>query len=146
MGIQFTALAAGDDWRPIYVEGFDQRDEDHPRGFFGIYGWNIGNAVAMFGLLGIEGDPDYGSITIADARRAVMRATALFERKAPQHTRPSETRYGAPREAVDGSIELRPIRVVSGGLTVEQMRDKLTTFGQYVEAAAQAGAARIQWS
>jgi len=143
MGLQFQAI--GEDGRPIYLEGFDILDPDSPRGWFAAYGWNSGNAVAMCDLLGL-GDPTFGSVDIYAARRAVLRATALFDSKAPNHTREEERRYGAPSTGSDGVVELRPLRAVSRALTIEDIRQKLTTFAAYVEAAASAGAIRIQWS
>lgn len=143
MGLQFYALDHSN--KPVYVEGFNLLDEDHPCGWIASYGWNRGNATAMCALLEF-GDSTSGSVDIPTARRAVMRARALFDSIAPNYTREEEWSYGSPRTGSDGVIELRPLRAFTGGLTVEDLWTRLKTFAAYVESAAKAGAIRIQWS
>jgi hypothetical protein len=83
-----------------------------------------------------------GSCTLPEARRALLRArnTDLSALE-----RPGELVYGAPRQAEDGSIELRPLRCVSGGLDLEGLRRRLDDFERLVARAAALGAPGISW-
>jgi hypothetical protein len=102
------------------------------------------NALALLGLLGL--DVDYcGSCSVADARRAVMRARATFDRKAGAFERPAVVTYGAPRVDADGAVELRPFRSASMGLDADGLRRRLEHFAKTVEVLAELGATHVCW-
>jgi len=104
---------------------------------------NEGNAVLLLGALGLTVDC-WGEITLAEARRALMRARA--RKSLSGYTRASETLYGAPRTGEDGVVELRPVRSHGGALTEDDLRDRIERFASLVELAATRGATNITWS
>ncbi len=106
--------------------------------------WSNGNARAMFALLCL-GDELYGEAALPDVRRAILRARATFDRRAPALVRPEEVGYGAPRENEDGAIELRPVRMWSAGLDVVGIRSRLDAFERCVDTLAGRGATHINW-
>lgn len=103
------------------------------------------NAVALLRFLGLPTE-ECGSASIAEARRAVMRASATFESRADEYVRPEEREYGAPRDRGDGVIELRPLRFFGGGLDVDRMRSYLERLGRFIEIVAARGATHIYWA
>jgi hypothetical protein len=121
-------------------------DEDDPRGFH----LNVGNAAALWPLLGLPlddgGVPQDGEVSVPEARRALMRARARFERLAPKLVRPTVITYGAPRAQEDGTIEIRPTRDLSFGLDEEGLAARLDRFATFVEALAERGATHIGWA
>lgn len=118
--------------------GVENRDDsDKP-----YVNWCNGNAYTMLKVLGLRG-ADGGSVAIAEARRAVIRATSRSDLNA--YARPDECLYGAPRADENGAIELRPLRVVSMGLDVEAIQERITQFAEFVEESARRGATRIWW-
>lgn len=149
MGIQFSAI---DETRTepgfrgeLYPVMIDFSDVTGGEGL-PVIDWNMGNASAMFQLLGLPTDEQWGQLPLPVLRRAVMRAKARFERTAPSLTRAPSVQHGAPRENADGSIELRPVRVWGGGLDVEGMKTRLNAFSDFIELAAERGATAISWS
>jgi hypothetical protein len=119
-------------------------DVNDPRGV----NWCNGNAVILLDLLGLEGDENgslYGEVTVADARRAILRARATLDRRGPALERAPTVSYGAPRLADDGTIELRPIRSWSSGLDVAGMRTRVDAFERCVNALVERGATHITW-
>lgn len=107
-----------------------------------FFNWSNGNARLVLSMLGFSGDDLYGEATIVECRRAVMRARS---RDAAQYTRPEEIVYGAPRANEDGTVELKPVRVHSGGLDTSGVRERMEAFAQFVEVAAKLGATHIHW-
>jgi hypothetical protein len=113
--------------------------------------WSNGNAATLFDLLGLRGaradvDSDFtGEVSVAEARRAVIRARATLQRRGPALTRPEVAVYGAPRTLPDGVVELRPLRLWSAGLDVDDMRVRLHAFERCVNALALRGATHITW-
>ncbi len=101
------------------------------------------NARALLAALGLETD-EYlcGQCTVAEARRAVMRArnTNLSHLE-----RAEERRYGAPRRREDGSVEMRPLRVLAYGLSADGLLERVARFERLVAHAAELGAAEIYW-
>lgn len=93
-----------------------------------------GNAAALAAALGIEppNDPYLGSVTLPEARRALLRARNV---DTTPHLRPA-------------SDTKRPGRAhfIVQGLDAERMDSYLTRFERLVEAAAAAGAERIEWA
>ncbi len=93
-----------------------------------------GNAAALAAALGITApnDPYLGSLTLPEARRALLRARNV-------DTTPHL------REASDTK---RPgcVRVIVQGLDAERMANYLDRFERLIEAAAAAGADRIEWA
>ena len=98
---------------------------------------NFGNAYALLGLLGLDPGPGHlnGEATLPDCRRAVIRARATFERRAPQHTR-------------EGSDTKRPgrVRVIEGDLDVEGLERRLNNFEKFLNVVAEKGATSIYWA
>lgn len=98
---------------------------------------NFGNAYALLGLLGLDPGQDYlhGDATLPDCRRAIMRARATFERRAPEHTR-------------EGSDTKRPgkARVISGSLDEDGLAIRLDAFERFVNTVAAKGATSIYWA
>lgn len=92
--------------------------------------WANANARLMLGLLGLpQNDELTGCVSLADARRAFIKANALFESRAVNFTRQEEigTRY------------------VCCGLTEEGLLYRLNAFGAFLELAMLAGARSIYW-
>jgi hypothetical protein len=147
VGIQFTALDTNT-LRETPVGPLPTRIELPEEWEF--FGFNMGTAFMFFGLftaaLTCKGRPvpstfsdrQYGTITLIEARRAIMAARARFFSVAPA--------------IVDGSLESfdfsgERIQVIDGGgFDLEILREKLERFAQFVEIAAQNGANTIQWS
>jgi hypothetical protein len=120
-------------------------DDDDPRAFH----LNCGNAAALWPLLGLpleDGQvPPGGEVSVPDARRALIRARATFERKAPRLVRHAAIEYGAPRTQEDGTVELRPLRMIEVGLDEEGMVDRLDRFARFVDAVSERGATHVAW-
>lgn len=100
------------------------------------------NAARLLAAMDLPCDCD-GEMTLAEARRGLMRARARQDLS--QFVREETTVYGAPRAQEDGSVELHPVRAQSFGLSVEGLRDRIERFGAFVEAAAARGAQTIFW-
>jgi len=95
-----------------------------------------GNGRAFLEFLSIEpGSEPSGEITMPEARRAVMRARATFERRAPKFTR-------------EGSDTKRPgrARVIEGELGTEYFERRLDDFEKFLNAVASVGATSIYWA
>lgn len=103
------------------------------------------NAARLLSLLGLGRDDLIGNLDLPSARRAVIRAKAQFNRRAPALVRPEERLYGAPHTQSDGTVELHPLRVVSQGLSADQLYARLITFEQLIVEASQQGATHIHW-
>ena len=120
-------------------------DEDDPRAFE----LNVGNAAALWPLLGLPLEDGHvspgGEVSLAEARRAVMRARARFETAAPKLVRPPEVEHGAPCLREDGTVELRPLRAVWFGLDEDGLAWRLERFGEFIEAVAERGATHVAW-
>jgi hypothetical protein len=111
---------------------------------FGGPHWNAGNARALLGLLGLANEELCGEATLPELRRALLAARARFDRRAPEFVREERVEYGAPRE-VDGVVELRPLRLLEGGLDLAGIRTRLEELAEFVEAAAALGADAVSW-
>lgn len=108
--------------------------------------WSNSNARAVLSVLGLPGydeDTLAGEATIAECRRAVIRANATESLDA--YTRPDAVEYAPPREHERGVVELKPVRMVSFGLCEEGIRERVDAFAAFVEAAVSAGALVISW-
>ena len=106
--------------------------------------WSNANASILFALLGV-GESLIGEAPLPDVRRGIIRARATFDTRAPKLARPDAVAYGAPRTCDDGTVELRPIRMLSFGLDEEGMRTRLVAFERAVEALADLEATHIAW-
>lgn len=94
------------------------------------------NGRAFLEFLGIDPGPEpAGEITMPEARRAVMRARATFERRAPQFTR-EESDTKRPGRA----------RVIESGIDVEYFERRLNDFEKFLNAVAEHDAAFIYWA
>jgi hypothetical protein len=95
-----------------------------------------GNARTFLEFLGLEpGEEPSGDCTMPEARRAVIRAKATFERKVGSFTR-------------EGSDTQRPgrARVVMGALGEDYFEHRLNNFERFLNAVAQQGAVSIYWA
>jgi hypothetical protein len=134
---------------PEFPESVDLEVDD-PR----FVNWANGNAAALFALLGLgagsktEWSEGYvqGEAPLPDVRRAIIRARATFERRAPELARPESVEHGAPRALPDGSVELRPVRRYEMGLDAEGIGRRLDAFERAVDALADLGATHIAWA
>ena len=94
------------------------------------------NARVVLGLLGWEpGDEPSGEVSMPEARRAVMRARATFERRAEGFTR-------------TGSDTKRPgrVRVVECGVDREYLSRRVDDFERFLNVVVDKGAASIYWA
>jgi len=116
MGIQFSARIGDERARLMGFEWF---------------GWNYGNAAAMFALLARPPmEYERGEMSIPEARRAIIWAVNTLDARGASLTRPTES-HG---------------RVVVAGLSVAGIANRLQDFREFVEAAEKAGAEAIRWS
>jgi len=107
-------------------------DFDHPA----FISMSSSNGRAFLEFLGIEPGPEpAGEVTMPEARRAVMRARATFERRAPQFIR-------------EGSDTKKPgrVRVIEGGIGTDYFERRLDDFEKFLNAVAEAGATSIYWA
>lgn len=127
-----------------------------------------GNARALLALLGIVSDPDrrpfdfsgpvfpeppsagdelWGRLDLPEARRAIMRARASFDRRAPTLVREPAIVVAPARVEHDGNLA----RVVpgatfsTGGFDTSDLADRLNAFASLVEEGARLGAVAITW-
>lgn len=93
-----------------------------------------GNAYALAAALGVAAPNDYyyGSFTLPEARRALMRALNV---DTSPHLRPASDTKSPGR-----------MRVITQGLDAERMEGYLARFDRLIQAAAAAGADRIEWA
>jgi hypothetical protein len=94
------------------------------------------NARVFLLFLGLEpGEEPCGEVGMPEARRAVMRARATFDRRASQFTRP-------------GSDTKRPgrVRVVQGGLDEDYLALRLDSFERFLGAVVERGATSVYWA
>jgi len=113
---------------------------------FGVH-MSSATARSFLGLLELPFEPEglCGACTLPEARRAVMRARATFERKVDNFTVKSETFYSSPRQNNNGAIELRPFRGHDFGVDADRLHRQLERFAEFIEIAAQAGADGFSW-
>lgn len=144
MGIQF---AGTDSTNPHVVHGrsfpgFVELPEP-----WDMFHMSSATGRAFLTLVGLPFEPEglCGACTLPEARRAVMRTRASFERKVGAVVTPSETLYGAPRQDDNGVVELRPFRGYDFGVDAERLQDRLERFAKFIEVAAEAGADGISW-
>lgn len=100
------------------------------------------NAYALLRALGLLASP-HGEAAVARVRQGLVRARNV---SLERYTREGEELYGAPRSREDGTVELRPLRMVAGGLDLAGIHDRLNRVEAVVEAHAAAGATTICWS
>lgn len=108
-------------------------DDMHPD----AVNWNNDNARLVFGLLGLISDNDdglCGECELPKFRRAIVRARALFDKRAPRFTREAETGRGA-----------RGCRYFMGGCSVEQLRQKVDQAERFALAVEKRGATHVTW-
>lgn len=99
------------------------------------------NAHRLLALLGLPGAPA-GECTIAEARRAILRARNV---KVGSYAREDQVVHGAPREREDGAIELRPTRAWIRGLSVERLAGYVERLDALVRNGDEAGAPKLVW-
>lgn len=101
------------------------------------------NAMDLFRAMGRVCPDCYGEMSLADARRGIMRALNRSDLSA--FTREAEIAFGAPRDEEDGTVELKPIRMMSRGSSVADVQRRIADFQAFVEEAASRGATMINW-
>lgn len=97
--------------------------------------FNVGNAAAVLGLLGLQCINGGGACTLPEARRAIMQAKARFERKAGEFT----------REGGDEKLPGRP-RVIRGALDEDGLRMRIDRFEEFVNTMDRMGATSLYWA
>lgn len=103
--------------------------------------WSNTNAMAMMEVLGIE--PEYsGSMTVPEARRAIMKAKSRSSLK--KFERPEEN-LTRPRETEDGVTELHSPFFYSQGLSEADIRERMESFEALVDEASANGAKNVMW-
>ena len=103
--------------------------------------WSNANALAVLEVLGLE--PDYsGSITVPEARRAVMRAKSRSSLS--EFERPEEV-LTRPREVEEGVTELHSPYLHSFSQSEDEIRRKIERFETLVREAEANGAKNILW-
>lgn len=100
--------------------------------------FNMGNASAVLGLLGLltpPNDAQYGSCTLPEARRAILQARARFDRNTGAFVR-------------EGSDTKRPgrVRVRMTGLDEDGLLLRLDAFEEFVNTMDRMGAERVRWA
>lgn len=110
------------------------------------------NARALLGLLGLTGE--HGTVGLPEARRAVMRARATFERRAAQlvggsHLGPLGEALCAEgvRVVHEGNVAriLRGPQVITNELDADGLAERLERFAAFVETAGAMGATELRW-
>ncbi len=94
-----------------------------------------GNARSFLLFLGLDpGEYLDGRVSMPEARRAVMRARATFDRHVGAFTR-------------EGSDRNRPgrCRVIEGGIHADYFWERLAMFERFLNAIAERGATSIYW-
>ena len=97
---------------------------------------NSANARAFLLFLGLEpGDEPYGETTMPEARRAVMRARATFDRNVGKFTR-------------EGSDTKKPgqCRVITGAIDESYFAMRLDAFEKLLAVVSAKGATSIYWA
>lgn len=96
----------------------------------------------MLRALGLPAEP-HGQCTIADARRALLRADNTDVRHLLVD---DETTHRRPCADEDGAVVLRPVRSHVRGLSRADLARRLNDFRRFVQLAAEAGATVVYWS
>lgn len=124
MSISFYGLTA--DEKPIML------DHEDPA----FLNMNNGNAHSFLAFLGLPDchEPS-GDASLPDARRAIMRARATFEKKVGNFTR-------------EGSDTKRPgqCRVIQGGNDESYFARRLDDFEKFLNTVVEKGAVSIYWA
>ena len=96
---------------------------------------NNGNAAAFLSFLGLPLEDGVGETTVPEARRAIMRARATFDRHVNDFTR-------------KGSDTKRPgkCRIIEGGIDTDYFAMRLDSFEQFLNVVVQKGATSIYWA
>lgn len=103
--------------------------------------WSNTNALALLEILGLE--PDYsGSMTVPEAKRAVMRAKNRSNVKRFERQDDVVRRH---RETEDGVTELNAVKFYSKGLSESDIKGKIDQFESLVNSAEAEGAKNINW-
>jgi hypothetical protein len=92
------------------------------------------NACALLGLLELPREP-HGNVPIPEARRAIIKARALFDRKADAFTRKADEGHG-----VQGA------RFFVAALDSVKLQNYLERFAHLVERFAGQGCTHIYWA
>jgi hypothetical protein len=96
---------------------------------------NLGNGAAVLGLLALPCEDGYGECTLPEARRAIILARNTYTSRAVRFMR-------------EGSDTQEPghARVISGGLDVQGLAQRVRRFERFVDAVEKLGAVGIYWA
>lgn len=103
--------------------------------------WSNDNALVLLRVLEVEAARD--GLTLAEARRAVMRARSC--RDLSVFARGDEVVHSQPRDLGDGIVELHPVRGWSRGLDADDIWARVEAFAEFVEEVGRRGGTRIWW-
>lgn len=103
--------------------------------------WSNTNALALLEILGLE--PEYGgSMTIPEAKRAIMRAKNRSNLKKFERQDVDIRRH---RKVDDEVTELNSPKFYSKGLSEADIKEKISQFESLVNEAESEGAKNINW-
>ncbi len=139
VGVTFSGLDAGRD-----VDGWPARIDE-------VEGLHMANATAraVLHLLGVPERDDgdlIGQIPIQRLRSALLGARARLRRDPAAYTIAGEVIHGPPRAEPDGSILLRPVRLVSCGVDEWRLAARLDLMEQLVSNLVACGATHVSWA
>ena len=107
-------------------------DLDHPHHL----SMNNGNGRAFLLFLGlVPGDDLCGEVPVFEARRAILRARATFDRKVGSFTR-----------SVSDTKRPGQVRVVESGIDADYFMMRLAAFERFVLHVAGMGALAVYWA
>jgi hypothetical protein len=102
------------------------------------------NAAAILTLMGYSGDQLYHhSVPISEFKRRLIYAN---NRDKSRVERSDYIEHGKPREISPGVIEMKPVRVMSKGLSVDDIQERLDRLFAFVKEAEDNNATEIYWS
>lgn len=106
------------------------------------------NARALLDVVGFTmGNDLSGSVPLANARRAVIRARVILNRGAERFTRQTEVVPSRPRRREDGAVELHLApRAIVLGLDADGLHDRLDRFERLLVVLAEKGATHLAWA
>ena len=101
------------------------------------------NAAAILSAMGYKDDELYsGNVPISQFRRSYIKAV---NKNINLYSREDQIQYGKPIEIEPGLVDLKPIRYMSFGLSEEDIKKILNTFGNFIAEAISNNATIIYW-
>jgi hypothetical protein len=110
--------------------------------FSEVLNFSNDNAVTLLSMMGYKGDQLYNhSVPISEFKRRLMYAKNISTEK---FERPDYIEYGKPRE-INNIVHLKPVKIMSMGLSAEEIRNRLLSLEDFVLHAEQNQAKEIYW-